>query len=75
MEVHPRNGWLMTVRLQCNRTLRRWLCRLRKPKAIRAASWTILFADSVRALVMPVLMNATRDLSPRLLRRCSARCL
>jgi hypothetical protein len=28
----------MIVRLQCNRTLRRWLSRLRKPKAIRAAS-------------------------------------
>lgn len=29
----------MIVRLQCNRTLRRWLSRLRNPNAIRAAPY------------------------------------
>ena len=48
----------MIVRLQCNRTRRRWLCRLRNPNAIRAVSLTILLLASVRALVMPVSMNA-----------------
>src|ERR1700689_3049111 len=55
---HPRNGWLIIVRLQCNRTLRRWLSRLRNPNAIRAASLTSRLLASVPALVMPVSMNA-----------------
>ncbi len=32
------HGYLIIVRLQCNRTRRRWLSRLRNPNAIRAAS-------------------------------------
>jgi hypothetical protein len=49
----------MIVRLHCNRTLRRWLCRLRNPNAMPAASLIILFVVSVRALVMPVSVKAT----------------
>lgn len=44
----------MIVRLRCHRTLRRWSARLRKPEAIRAPSLTVLFVDSVRALVTRV---------------------
>ncbi len=45
-------------RVQWNRTRRRWLSRLRNPKAIRAASLIIRLVPSVPALVILVSQKA-----------------
>ncbi len=47
--------------MQWNRTRRCWLLTLRKPQPLLLTCLTSRFSPSVRALVMPVWMNAKID--------------